>query len=158
MMKKNLYTLRLWEKLKNGCPIKTALWTLRGRKESLALKDRDSNSRLVYSTESGRICPSCGKQAAQCICKKKKTQTRPGGDGQIRVERSTKGRKGKGVTLITGLPLEDDSLKALSKELKQKCGTGGTVKNGIIEIQGDHRDVLIEHLNSLGYKAKKAGG
>jgi translation initiation factor 1 len=74
------------------------------------------------------------------------------------VERSTKGRKGKGVTLITGLPLENDSLKELAKKLKQKCGTGGTVKNGIIEIQGDHRQLLAEHLNLLGYKAKKAGG
>ncbi|WP_321493930.1 translation initiation factor Sui1 [uncultured Desulfobacter sp.] len=122
------------------------------------MKNRDSNSRLVYSTESGRICPSCGKQAAKCICKKKNTHTSPRGDGQILVERSTKGRKGKGVTLITGLTLESTSLRELAKELKQKCGTGGTVKNGTIEIQGDHRDLLTEHLNSLGYKAKKAGG
>jgi len=74
------------------------------------------------------------------------------------VERSTKGRKGKGVTLITGLPLEGQSLKELAKRLKQKCGTGGAIKNGVIEIQGDHRDLLTEHLNSLGYKAIKAGG
>ncbi len=124
----------------------------------LKLKNRDSNSKLVYSTELGRVCPSCGKQSAQCICKKKKTHTIPKGDGKIRVERSTKGRKGKGVTLITGLPLEGSSLKELAKKLKQKCGSGGTVKNGVIEIQGDHRDLLAEHLNSLGYKAIKAGG
>lgn len=120
------------------------------------MKNRDSNSRLVYSTESGRICPSCGKPSTKCICKK--TQTSPGGDGKIRVERSFKGRKGKGVTLITGLPLENNSLKELAKKLKQKCGTGGTVKNGVIEIQGDHRELLTEHLISLGYKPKKAGG
>jgi len=122
------------------------------------LKNRDSNSRLVYSTESGRICPACGKQSAKCICKEKKTHTGPKGDGKIRVERSTKGRKGKGVTLITGLPLEGSSLKELAKKLKQKCGTGGTVKNGVVEIQGDHRDFLTEHLKSLGYAAIKAGG
>ena len=74
------------------------------------------------------------------------------------MERSTKGRKGKGVCLITGLPLENHSLKALAKELKQKCGSGGAVKNGVIEIQGDHRDILIEHLKARGYKAVKAGG
>ncbi len=112
------------------------------------MKDRDSNSKLVYSTESGRICPSC----------KKHTRTIPKGDGKIRVERSTKGRKGKGVSLISGLPLEGSSLKELAKKLKQKCGTGGTIKNGVIEIQGDHRDLLVEHLKTLGYKAVKAGG
>jgi translation initiation factor 1 len=74
------------------------------------------------------------------------------------VERSVKGRKGKGVTLITGLPLEGPSLKELAKKLKQKCGTGGTVKKGVIEIQGDHRDFLTDHLKTLGYKAVKAGG
>jgi translation initiation factor 1 len=122
------------------------------------LKNRDSNSKLVYSTELGRICPSCGKQAAECICKKKNTHTISKSDGKIRVERSTKGRKGKGVSLISGLPLEGLSLKELAKQLKQKCGTGGAVKNGVIEIQGDHRDLLVEHLKTLGYKAVKAGG
>ena len=121
------------------------------------MKDRDPNSKLVYSTEFGKICPSCGKKSAECICKKKK-HTIPKGNGKIRVEKSTKGRKGKGVSLISGIPLESTSLKELAKKLKQKCGTGGTVKNGVIEIQGDHRDFLVEHLNTLGYKAVKAGG
>ena len=111
------------------------------------MKDRDLNSKLVYSTEYGKICSSCGKQSAECICKKKKKYTIPKGEGKIRVEKSTKGRKGKGP-----------SLKELAKKLKQKCGTGGTVKNGVIEIQGDHRDFLVEHLNTHGYKAVKAGG
>lgn len=122
------------------------------------MKNRDTNSKLVYSTELGRICPSCGKHSAECICRKNKAHTNHKADGKIRVERSTKGRKGKGVTLITGLPLEGQSLKELAKRLKQKCGTGGAIKNGVIEIQGDHRDLLTEHLNSLGYKAIKAGG
>ncbi len=123
------------------------------------MKDRDSNSnsKLVYSTGLGRICPSCEKQSAKCKCKKNKNHT-PRGDGKVRVERSVKGRKGKGVSLISGLPLGNAELKQLAKKLKQKCGTGGTVKNGVVEIQGDHRDFLVEELNKLGYKAKKAGG
>lgn len=78
-------------------------------------------------------------------------------DGNVRVERSTKGRKGKGVCLIKGIPLEGAQLKELAKQLKQLCGTGGTIKNSVIEIQGDHEDMLIEELNKLGYNAKKAG-
>ncbi len=108
---------------------------------------KDKDSRLVYSTEIGRVRPS-----------DKKDNTIPQSDGKVRVERSTKGRKGKGVSLIRGLDLEKTSLKELAKKLKQKCGTGGTVKDNVIEIQGDHRDFLIQELNKLGYKAKKAGG
>lgn len=72
--------------------------------------------------------------------------------------RETKGRKGKGVTLITGVPLDDEGLKQLAKTLKQKCGSGGSIKDGVIEIQGDHRDVLEKELSGLGYKVKRAGG
>ncbi len=79
-------------------------------------------------------------------------------DGIVRVGRETKGRKGKGVTLVTGVPLPVDELKLLAKELKQKCGTGGTLKDGVIEIQGDHRDILIELLKAKGWTVKKAGG
>lgn len=117
---------------------------------------KDNNSRLVYSTESGKICPSCGNSSAQCKCRTPKKPLI--GDGKVRVERSTRGRKGKGVSLVTGLALEGDQLKTLAKKLKQKCGTGGTVKNGVIEIQGDHRDLLVQELNTLGIKAKKSGG
>lgn len=116
----------------------------------------DKNSGLVYSTEHGRICPGCGKPSAMCVCKKKKAM--PPVDGIVRVGRETKGRKGKGMTLITGVPLDSDGLKRLSKDLKQKCGTGGTVKNSVIEIQGDHRDKLVDELKKLGYKVKRAGG
>ena len=114
------------------------------------MKHRESNSRLVYSTETGRVKPSDNS------AKNKKKLPKP--DGKISVERSTKGRKGKGVSLIRGLVLGDADLKMLAKKLKQKCGTGGTVKDGVIEIQGDHRTLLVEELNSMGYKAKKAGG
>lgn len=113
---------------------------------------------MVYSSSSGRICPNCGKPKAHCICAQMKEASRPKGDGIVRVSRSTKGRKGSGVSVITGLPLRDKELKALAKTLKKKCGTGGTVKDGVIEIQGDHRDTLVAELTKLGYTAKKAGG
>ena len=121
------------------------------------MKDRDHNTRLVYSTEFSGMCSTYGKQPAKCKCEKKKNNL-PKGDGNVRVTRSTKGRKGKGVSLISGLPLEEVGLKELAKKLKQKCGTGGTVKNGVIEIQGDCRDLLVEELSKLGFNAKKAGG
>jgi translation initiation factor 1 len=113
-----------------------------------------NNNRLVYSDEIGPDCPRCGKTLKNCRCQANK----PLPDGPIRVERQTKGRKGKGVSLISGVPLPEKELKALAKELKQKCGCGGTVKNGIIEIQTDQRDLLIEELHKRGYQAKKAGG
>ena len=115
------------------------------------------NSGLVYSTESGRMCPGCNKPASQCICHKKQKQILPK-DGIVRLMRETKGRKGKGVTLINGLPLDAVALKKLAKSLKQKCGSGGSIKNGVIEIQGDHRDALEKELARLGYTVKRAGG
>lgn len=115
---------------------------------------KTGNTRLVYSDEIGPNCPRCGKALKNCSCRPDRTP----GDGQVRVERQTKGRKGKGVSLISGLPLTDDALKELAKELKQRCGCGGTVKNGVIEIQTDQRDLLIEELRKRGYQAKKAGG
>lgn len=78
-------------------------------------------------------------------------------DGIIRVGKETKGRKGKGVTIIKGMPLSLEKLKELAKELKQKCGSGGTVKNDVIEIQGDHRDKLVEELKAKGYKVVRVG-
>jgi len=113
-------------------------------------------SALVYSTETGRTCPNCSKPIARCSCGQKKTL--PKNDGIVRVSRETKGRKGSGVTLITGLPLADSELSNLAKQFKQRCGSGGTVKNGVIEVQGDHRDVLMAELIRLGYHPKKAGG
>lgn len=116
----------------------------------------------VYSSETGRLCPRCSKAAAQCRCAKK-AKSAPSKppvpqDGIVRIGRETKGRKGKGVTLVTGVPLEASELKALAKELKQKCGTGGTVSDGIIEIQGDQRELLRSLLEARGFKVKLAGG
>lgn len=112
---------------------------------------------LVYSTGQGRLCPECGKPVAQCVCRKKPAPA-PKADGTIRVGRETKGRKGAGVTVITGIPLAEEQLKSLAKELKARCGSGGTIKDGIIEIQGDHRDLLVEELAKRGLKAKRVGG
>lgn len=110
---------------------------------------------LVYSTETGRTCPDCGQPVANCRCSLGEP---PIGDGIVRVARETKGRKGKGVTLISGLALPEKELKALAKTLKAKCGTGGTVKDFVIEIQGDQRDTLVPELEKLGYRVKRAGG
>jgi len=90
--------------------------------------------------------------------KKQKQQPKKKSDGIVRVGRETKGRKGAGVTVITGIQTHPEGLKQIAKELKQKCGTGGTVKNGVIEIQGDQRDVLVEELSARGYTVKRSGG
>ena len=112
---------------------------------------------LVYSTDVGRVCPGCSQPVAQCACKAK---VRPAGDGIVRVSRETAGRKGKGVTVIKGLPLDDAALTALGKQLKATCGSGGTVKDGVVEIQGDHLDKVLLWLKARpeGWTVKRAGG
>lgn len=114
------------------------------------------NSGVVYSTEHGEICPGCGEPVAKCRCRQ--NNPAPQGDGTVRISRETKGRKGKGVTLIAGVPLHPEGLQALAKALKQRCGSGGTVKEGVIEIQGDHRDAAEALLREKGYRVKRAGG
>ena len=118
------------------------------------------NSRLVYSTVSGKICPLCLKPVSECTCKKKKSgsQTNIKIDGIIRIQREVKGRKGKTVTTVSGFQINADELKNLATQLKRRCGTGGSVKDGVIIIQGDHRDTLITELKNRGFKAKIAGG
>ncbi len=111
---------------------------------------------IVYSTEHGRMCPGCGRPVAACECRQGRAV--PAGDGIVRVSRETKGRKGKGVTLVTGVLLDEDGLQKLATELKRRCGAGGTVKGSTIEIQGDHRDLLVGELTRRGYTVKRAGG
>ncbi|MBN2327734.1 MAG: translation initiation factor Sui1 [Candidatus Omnitrophica bacterium] len=118
--------------------------------------ENSKNLSIVYSTEHGRICPNCQKSVKRCICGQKQTARK--NDGVVRIGRETKGRKGKGVTVITGLPLTMDQLRETAKQLKQKCGSGGTVKEGVIEIQGDHRDAVMEELTKQGYTVKRSGG
>ena len=117
------------------------------------------NSRLVYSTGSGKICPLCQKPVSECACRKKKlrSQTNVKYDGIIRIQREVKGRKGKTVTTVSGLQINADELKNLATQLKRRCGTGGSVKDGVVIIQGDHRDTLITELKKRGFKAKIAG-
>ena len=119
-----------------------------------------TDSRLVYSTEFGQICPECQKPVSKCICKKKKPETHleTKQDGVIRIRREVKGRKGKTVTVISGFQFGQSDLKALAKQLKQQCGTGGSVKDDMIIIQGDHRENLMKLLKAQDYKVKLSGG
>ncbi len=110
---------------------------------------------LVYSTESGRMCPDCSQPVAQCVCK---LAAVPAGDGTVRVSRETKGRGGKAVTLVRGVLLDAAALTDLGKQLKAACGTGGTVKDGVIEVQGDHIERVMQILKTQGYTVKRAGG
>lgn len=116
---------------------------------------REKSGGLVYSTEHGRMCPVCRQPEAECRCKE---QAAPAGDGVARVSRETKGRGGKAVTVVKGLQLAADELAKVGKQLRARCGSGGTVKNWTLEIQGDHVEIVVAELAKLGFKAKRAGG
>jgi translation initiation factor 1 len=120
------------------------------------MKAGSSASGLVYSTDSGRMCPDCRQPLANCTCRA--APSLPRGDGVVRVGRETKGRAGKGVTLVRGLALEAAALAALGKQLKTACGSGGTVKDGVVEIQGDHVERVVQLLAAQGYPVKRSGG
>ncbi len=111
---------------------------------------------LVYSTERGLVCPKCRLPTAKCRCRK--DLPAPAGDGIVRIRRETKGRGGKTVTTVSGLPHGGEALRELAADLKRRCGTGGTVKEGVIVIQGDHREILSAELSRLGYTVKRTGG
>lgn len=117
--------------------------------------------RVVYSTESGRIstCPHCGQPYKKCRCDQSVSNgpsSSKKNDGIVRIMRDRKQRGGKTVTIVTGVP--ESAVSALGQQLKKFCGSGGTVKDGVIEIQGDHCDKIQEKLTTLGYKVKRAGG
>ncbi|GGY86082.1 translation initiation factor Sui1 [Pseudoduganella plicata] len=114
-----------------------------------------SSGGLVYSTDGGTMCPACRHPIRQCACK---ANAAPGGDGVVRVSRQTKGRGGKTVTLVKGLALDDVALALLGKQLRSACGSGGTVKDGVIEVQGDHCDLIMEALVRQGHQPKRVGG
>jgi translation initiation factor 1 len=111
-----------------------------------------SNGGLVYSTEGGRMCPGCRQPVAACACK---AASAPVGDGIARVSRQSKGRGGKTVTLVKGLALDPVALAALGKQLRTACGSGGTMKDGVLEVQGDHVERILDELGKQGYKAKR---
>jgi len=110
---------------------------------------------LVFSTDAGRHCPDCSQPVDACTCSR---AVIPEGDGIARVRRETKGRGGKTVTTISGVSLAEEPLKELASVLKKRCGCGGSLKDGVIEIQGDHVDLLLAELLKRGFKAKKSGG
>jgi translation initiation factor 1 len=114
------------------------------------------NSRIVYSTGIGNLCPNCRRPVRECVCPKGV----PGAakPAAVRVGRETQGRAGKGVTTVTGLPLPHADIEALAAKLKKRCGSGGTVREGVIEIQGDHRDTIVAELIKMGWPAKRSGG
>ncbi len=122
------------------------------------MKNKLSASALVYSTDSGRICPGCRQPVAACVCKTTARSAVPQGDGVVRVSLDTRGRGGKAVTLVKGVALDDAALSALGKSLKAACGSGGTVKDGVIEIQGDHVERVLATLFAQGHRVKRAGG
>lgn len=116
----------------------------------------NKNRGLVYSTDGGKMCPDCRRSIAQCVCRK--SSPAPATDGVIRVSRETKGRNGKSVTVVRGLALDSGAMVLLGKEIKSACGSGGTVKDGVIEVQGDHVDRVIAFLKARDLVVKRAGG
>jgi translation initiation factor 1 len=113
-------------------------------------------TRIVYSTGIGSLCPNCRRAVRECVCPKGVAgAAKP---SNIRVGREIKGRAGKGVTTVAGLPLSLPDIESLATRLKKRCGSGGTVREGVIEIQGDHRDVIVAELIKQGWPAKKSGG
>jgi len=119
-------------------------------------KKNFQNSQPVYSTGVGRICPECKQPIANCTCQQSKET--PPTDGIVRIRREVKGRRGKTVTTISGVPLPTDQLEALARALKRSCGSGGSVKDGVIIIQGDQRQVVASILKEYGFKVKFVGG
>lgn len=117
-----------------------------------------AKQRLVYSTDTGRLCPECLRPKTDCKCGRSKKHASAAVGDTVYIRRETKGRKGAGVTLITELPLEPADLKSMAKSLKKMCGVGGSVKDGVIEIQGDQRAKIKEALEKQGLKVKLAGG
>ncbi|HWS63006.1 MAG TPA: translation initiation factor Sui1 [Steroidobacteraceae bacterium] len=113
-------------------------------------------ARIVYSTGIGNLCPNCRRAVKECVCPKGAPGTAK--PGAVRVGREVKGRAGKGVTTVTGLGLSPADIEALATRLKKRCGSGGTVRDGVIEIQGDHRETIVAELVKLGWPAKKSGG
>jgi translation initiation factor 1 len=119
------------------------------------MKTFSPGSVAVYSTDKGKLCPACAEKLSQCRCRQENI---PDTDGIVRLQRQVKGRNGKPVVLITGLPLAAADLKVLAKKLKSICGVGGSIDAGTIIIQGDKRDRLRLELESMGYRVKLSGG
>ncbi len=118
---------------------------------------KPGNGGLVYSTDTGRMCPGCRQPVAACRCGAAPASASRG-DGMVRVSRESKGRGGKTVTLVRGLALDVAALAALGKRLRTACGAGGTLKDGVLELQGDHAERVAVWLAKEGWAVKRAGG
>ena len=128
-------------------------WMVRGR-YNLGMP----SNRVVYDSDVGRLdrCSNCKRRVEACVCPAPRQQ--PRGDGIVRVSRDKKGRRGKTVTVVTGLPGSAAALAEVATTLKRLCGSGGTVSGDTVEIQGDHRDRVVAKLTELGHRVKLAGG
>jgi translation initiation factor 1 len=148
---------------------KAAYWQVADTPEALPLIEREVMDLVARLMGGGRrreprppddtaenVCPACRQPTDSCTCQAKTESSR--GKVTVRVGRETKGRRGKGVTTVSDLPLDEPEILALAARLKERCGTGGTVKDGCIEIQGDQRDRVAAELEKLGYKVKRSGG
>jgi translation initiation factor 1 len=121
--------------------------------------NKNDRGGLVYSTEAGRMCPACRQPLTGCLCKAQaQAAAAASGDGVARVTREKQGRGGKTVTVVRGLPLAPEALQALGKKLRAACGAGGTARDGVLEVQGDHADKVLALLLAEGHRAKRAGG
>ena len=129
---------------------------MRIERGDIEMKSDRKGGGLVYSTDGGRMCPLCRHSLDKCVCGRKG----PGSvsDGVVRISRETKGRNGKSVTVIRGLALAPAALTLLGKQLKAACGSGGTVKDGVVEVQGDHCERVMEILKGQGRTVRRAGG
>ena len=136
---------------------------------------KQHTSHTVYSTSLGKMCPGCHRSTANCTCTAKEkrslkhTDSKQKGlshgeadgdpkDGIIRIRLEKKGRGGKAVTSVNGLPGNEKELKALAKKIKSKLGTGGAIKNAIVEFQGDRREDVQKHLEAMNFTVKRVGG
>jgi len=120
------------------------------------MSKRSGDNPLVYSSERGQFCPHCSQVISSCTCKRSLPAAKPA--RVVTVGRETSGRKGKGVTVVRGVALPPADLAVLATVLKQRCASGGTVKDGVIEIQGDHRDRIVDELQGRGWLVKRSGG
>jgi len=118
------------------------------------MKQRDGGG-LVYSTEGGRMCPACRRPLAQCACTAAPVAPT---DGVVRVSREKQGRGGKTVTVVRGLGGDAEALAAYGRKLRSACGSGGTTKDGVVEVQGDHVERVIALIQADGRTVKRAGG
>jgi translation initiation factor 1 len=131
-----------------------ALWRANGADPTSQRDNR--RMALVYSTDGGRMCPQCRRPQAACACAAQKTP--PRGDGIVRVSRERAQRGGKTVTVVRGLGLDAAALAELGRRLRGACGSGGTAKEGTVEVQGDHVERVIAWLQAEGHTVRRAGG